>query len=535
LAQLYQGPGAEFAILHLQLLWGSDRLAFGVQWLAMIGCIVAVVSIARRLGCGSVGQLLAVLFIVTLPAGILQGQSTQNNWVLAFWMLCWIDAIFQLRSSPSAIAPAIFAGAAMGLAVLTKGTSYLLGFPLLIWLILEAARRGWKRGIRALAIAALLTIALNIGHWTRNWKEFGSPLVPQLEAPYLRVTAMSPPLWISNMLRNLALQMATPSRRFNDFLVRAIATLDFKMNVDPNDPRITFPGRDFAVALPVHSEDLTGNPWHLVIIAGAFVVAIAGAIRTRGDGGAIYYRAAAFLVLPALGFVVFCLSLKWQPYHSRLHLPLFILAAPPVGLLLERLLPRVGVRILAAALFAAAMPYLLDNPGRPIHGEASILRLPRSQQYFANNPSLYPKYVRIADLLAEHSAQKIGFLADRNGWEYPLWILLRDRQGHWPHIHDLTDQSMSTGTTLDAVIVLNAHQDAGRLPPEIPGWPAVPIDDQIKLFLRPIPPTSTLTVESRRAGVERCMRNVSCFHSALCIHHSAFAFALRSSFRVSSK
>jgi hypothetical protein len=84
--QLYLAPGAEFAILHLQLLTGGDRFANLVQWLGMAGSLVGVSLIARELGGGPFAQLFVAVTAATLPMGILQASSTQNDYVVSFWL-----------------------------------------------------------------------------------------------------------------------------------------------------------------------------------------------------------------------------------------------------------------------------------------------------------------------------------------------------------------------------------------------------------------------------------------------------------------
>ncbi len=54
--QLYQPPWAEYAMLHLYILAGGDRLANLVQWVAMAVSLVGVSVIARQLGAGHVAS-----------------------------------------------------------------------------------------------------------------------------------------------------------------------------------------------------------------------------------------------------------------------------------------------------------------------------------------------------------------------------------------------------------------------------------------------------------------------------------------------
>lgn len=81
LRQLYQSPWSEFAILHLQILSGGDYWANLVQWSSMVGSLVGVSLIAEELGADRGGQIFSSVVAVTIPMGILQGSSTQNDWV----------------------------------------------------------------------------------------------------------------------------------------------------------------------------------------------------------------------------------------------------------------------------------------------------------------------------------------------------------------------------------------------------------------------------------------------------------------------
>jgi hypothetical protein len=120
--QLHLTPGAEYVTLHLQLLSGGDRLANLPQWFASMGSLFVVSLIAARLGATARGQALAALFCATLPMGILQSTSTQNDFVVAYWLACLVALVTDAttRGWPWVLA----LGAALGLATLTKATAF---------------------------------------------------------------------------------------------------------------------------------------------------------------------------------------------------------------------------------------------------------------------------------------------------------------------------------------------------------------------------------------------------------------------------
>jgi hypothetical protein len=68
-------PLAEYAIMHFNLLWGSDRFVNFVEFFAMLGSIVGTSLIARQLGAGRRGQALAAIIAATIPEGVLEASG----------------------------------------------------------------------------------------------------------------------------------------------------------------------------------------------------------------------------------------------------------------------------------------------------------------------------------------------------------------------------------------------------------------------------------------------------------------------------
>ncbi len=93
--QISQPPFAEYVILHLRLFNDNDRLANLVQWIFMCGSIICVSLIARESGGNKTTQLLSAFFAATLPMGILQSTSTQNDYAGSFFIAS--SVLFLLR------------------------------------------------------------------------------------------------------------------------------------------------------------------------------------------------------------------------------------------------------------------------------------------------------------------------------------------------------------------------------------------------------------------------------------------------------
>jgi hypothetical protein len=150
-------PGfAELLILQLRLLSGGDRLDNLVQWLAGAGSVYLVGRVALALGGSRRGVAFARLLAATLPIGILESSSTQNDLVVTFFLLCMAERLLDWRGSLSSRDAAFFAIAA-GLALATKGTAYLIGLPLGLWFLAANLRAG-RRALLALTACGVLIL-----------------------------------------------------------------------------------------------------------------------------------------------------------------------------------------------------------------------------------------------------------------------------------------------------------------------------------------------------------------------------------------
>ena len=139
LRQLHSNPWSEFAILHFQILDGGDRFANFIQWFSMVGSIVGVSLLAKELKATIRGQIFAAVACATIPMGILQGSSTQTDYVVSFWLVCFVYFAMLLRRKADLLY-ALATGVALGLAILTKATAYIFAFPFLAWLGLSSIK-----------------------------------------------------------------------------------------------------------------------------------------------------------------------------------------------------------------------------------------------------------------------------------------------------------------------------------------------------------------------------------------------------------
>jgi hypothetical protein len=446
--QLFNPPWSEFAMLNLIATGGDERCGNFAQWLAMLGSLVGVSLIASHLGAGLRGQVFAVLFCATIRMGILQASGTQNDYTTAFWLVVTVEGLLAPR--PMSAARALTIGAAFGLAALCKGTAAVLGLPFLLVLWPWAMRPRWMV-VRNGVLAALAAVALNAPHAARNWAAFGSPLGPPTPGSAtgdardnLVNQTMSMEVFASNVVRNLSLHMGTRSDPIDAALERGIIRAHAAFGLDVDDPRTTrlYPLPHFAIDASSADPDRTGNPVHLALVLIATGLLVGWAPRRAGAVG----RHAAAL---ALSFAAFCLVFKWQPWHARLQLPLFVLAAPLAAVVLERY-ERLTT-IAAVLLTVTAGPPLLANYRAPLARRQNALNTPRLQQYFSRfggDPDAREQgFVGAAEFLRARGCRDVGLVLDWDEWEHPLWVLLADGAPGGVRIRHVAVRNVSAALT----------------------------------------------------------------------------------------
>lgn len=416
--QLYQPPFAEYVIAHLQILSGSDRFANMVQWLSIVASIVGVSAIAQLLGAQRIGQILAGFYAATIPMGVLQGSSTQNDYVVTFWLICFV--FFSLSYVKKKRWINLFGiGSSLGLAILTKGTSYIYAFPFSVWLFIKLLKKDGTAIFKTYLFIIIFALLINMNHYYRNFELFGRPIASGSEK-YLNEEINIRSI-ISNVSRNVALHLITPFQSFNFKLEEGIKNLHKFLGVSINYQPTTLAGKYYLFGY-VMDEDYTGNLVHLILIIISVGILF---IKKKRKHVKLIIEYGLLLVG---GFLLFSLLLKAQPFHSRLHLPLFILWSAAVATVITESMSPKMIGLIFVILFLSARASLIHNRTRPLVGDESVLKTERTSQYFNKRPELKRDYEKAVKSLIDGDCSKIGLYSYEDSWEYPFWVLLQDNQ-----------------------------------------------------------------------------------------------------------
>jgi hypothetical protein len=407
-AQLVFGPWAEFAMMHADILGGGDRYVNLIEFFSFLGSLVGVSLIAKLLGAGPRGQILAAVVCATIPEGILEASGPMNTYVVSFWIMTTVVFLMCQNDDPAWL-NTICVGLSAGLAILTKGDAYVY-LPFLVlacwWMGSTAAR---IRFLKRCAVFVLLILAINGPQYLRSGDLTGSPLgLPFPDGgPRLHwmVDHIGPREILANTVRNISLHVVTPSEAVNARIEKLFRLGIEGIGVDPDDPREVWFATHFRLNHFSAHEIHAGNPLHLLLL----LVSIGLVLTRRKDGvrrEAIWY---ALGIVAA--FLFFCGLLRWQIYASRHHLPLFVLGSALAGLVLERYFSRRVATAVCLALFAYASLFLFANRLRSLVPWSRVddVYHPRAVLYFSDqHEKLASTYIAAADAVNKTNCGNIA-------------------------------------------------------------------------------------------------------------------------------
>ena len=418
--QLFEPPFAEIVRLHFQVLTGGDRAGQLLQWLAAMGSLAGVSLVARDLGGGRHAQILAAVVAVTLPIGVTQASSGKNGWVETLWLVSLVHfGATSLRAG--SFGHVVAACAALGLALMTKISSWLFAPPLVALAVLQVFRTRGGVDVRPVAIGAVIAAALVLPYLGRNLFVYGHPLVDPVYRSRSGLGHVSPAVVASNVVRNAAVQLGTSSPTVNAALTSGVLAVHRWIGAKPSDRKTT--DGPFRIDAPSRIEERASSPLHLFLLTATGLALIASR-RLRGDGRRIAYLAAL-----GAGYVLYCAAVKWQPSSPRLLMPLLVLAAPIVAVVGVEIFRGRLPLVIAMILVLGCYPYATNVFARPLtfQPRGGILATPRRALYFARVPTLRDTYESVAREVLERGTRDLGVLFRRSlEPEYLLWVLLAD-------------------------------------------------------------------------------------------------------------
>lgn len=438
----YMAPFGEYILLHLYLIFGNDRMLFFSQWIAYIVSVYTIGVIASQLGADQKTGLLVRLFTATLPIAVMQASSTQVDMVVAILLLLSLHLSIQLKYFHS-VKHSIFLGFAIGLGFLTKATfAFYMLIPICM-LLFPCINKAFKKTAFLLVLVLFLAFILQLRFIFQNLLLYGNLTGVNISdkgenAVYVN-EVITPFSMLSNLVRNSFVHLPIPV--FSSNIQNGISNLHNLIGFDINDPRITCCGTKFSVKSVLYpQEDIVANPIHIIIIAlgGSLLIYKRKRLNKNPQIKILFF-------LTITSFILFSALIKWQPFHPRLEIPFFMIGTMSAVIILNTVkkLRPLYIGVILSSVLALIVVFL--NVSRPYISyslfydmvktlkpplvsipEAFYVK-PRLQQYFNARYYWYEPYVKIIDLLKKENNKELAFnLGD--GFEYPLWMLIRKYQ-----------------------------------------------------------------------------------------------------------
>jgi hypothetical protein len=482
-------PFGEIVLLQIRLLTGGDGYFQLMQWFAAIGSMVAASATVANLGGGHRAQMLAAVAVIGVPMVVLQSSSTQVDVLVGFLVIIMIERLTSWRNSRNQLTVAEM-GLAAGLGVLTKGTALLVGLPFGLWFAWEAALMLRDpttriRAVRAVLLAGVIPTLLSAPFLIRQYSDFRGGM--GLVSGWVLSGSFGPAQTVDNVARHYLLNLKFISPAFDAAADDLVEGLERITGADRFLADTTHAGQVFRVKdMPDwfwQNEDFATAP----VMSLAILLSIIAVLVRRGE---LRRRWLALALATLGGTVLLSIGLRWQIWGTRLHVPALVAAAPLVALVLEGMCIRLVQAGFAALALGLSLLTAVSNMTRPPFGEnASIFRT-RTQSLIYNYRAVEPDFVRITDLIAELKLNAVGVASLENGFEYPIWALLRDKMAVMPRIEhiapipQLAALPYPLGPFQPQAIVTVDSFDSEKPVVAAGGWSLIVQGDVLRLYVR---------------------------------------------------
>jgi 4-amino-4-deoxy-L-arabinose transferase-like glycosyltransferase len=505
LHQISFPPGAAYIVMQFQLLAGSDRFANCVQWLALFGSIIGI-SLLTNLLVSKRDQWISALVCISIPMAIMQSMTTQTDLTTAFWLIC--QTYFVFKNDTYSKQDLFWISASLGLAILTKPTALIFGLPLSVFLVLRLFKKlSLTRFVITIGGLLIAIFSLSLPSYWRNYQTFSTFLGSDAGT---RATEFGFTPFISTLLKNLInIFPISIFRNLVNFI--HIHILDFNINA-PQTSGFShhFMEEPLLQFLAPH-EDFVSSPIHVLLFcfgALALILKFKQLIfNNKNNNRVVKDKVFNLFILTCtilVSFILFCVLLKWQTFHNRLLLPIFILSTPVITYYIRNFF-HLKVQRLMLILFALTAIFYALTPMRhpmislPILSKnqiraqsQSIFQLDRKDIYFSGSrKELQAPYHAAVDIISQRQCLYIGLDANAYylDWEYAFWVLLKSNLQQpfklkhiniqnvskklAPEFHDSQMCAIISSIDLDTPHILDNQQSWQKLTNDPQSYPTV--------------------------------------------------------------
>ena len=461
---LYQPPFAEYFIMNINLLNGNDYFSNSVQLLFLTFSIIGIWSILDYFNCSRFHKLIAAFLLITIPSAELQATNTKNDIICGFFIIValyyCIKTYYEINKKNF-----IYLGLSIGLAIFTKGTAYLyLASFLVFWAIFLVHKLIKTKNLKIITNGVLLlfvVLIVNIGHFSRNYMVNKNILtVDNIESKAFTNENRSTSQFASNLLKNLGLQIGFPFQKKYDPWIREIHK-KYNVNIDSPDSNWFQNKYQGTKEFETHEDYMPNTIHFFLILFCALIILSTGILNPKK-----YVKELLLLTIALLQLVFFVFYLKWQPWHTRLHIPIFMVSTLLVVVVLKqfRWFSIVLYACLPMLIYGFYFNFIYNNL-RPIktnllYTKNINIKDSRFKKYFSNQLYLFDEYKTVQDLIYKKSPKKVGLII--SDWEYPLFSDFYYEKINilCINVENITNKIQQNNENVDAIISTNPKTDS---------------------------------------------------------------------------
>lgn len=465
--QIYSPVLAEYNLLYIMLLSGNDTFVNFLQYFSMFAAAYFIYHSARKLGTSKIFSFFGAFSFMMMPLTISQSITTQNDLFATLIFILFICKLLDvikwetMTLDKAQIVDIIMLGLLVGYAYLAKTSVCASMIMFMPWLAIVriCKKDSVKNIIKAVGIAAGSIIVTISETLIRTFLSSHS-LMTSTASGNIMVATKNVKYIIVNIFKNFSMLITQNYYRpLNGFVYRIAIGLGQKWNVEVNNEAIAFHGFDFLHHMnmgdDMYSHDKTPSAFvaYLAVIGGVImIILLITAIIKRIVGKkakttdriknvSVQAEKNAWIQSPmalSIGFAIsswlslgFIMALlRWQPWGTRLMYPALsvtiIMSVNMLSTVLhnrEKLAPAI-ITVLSVIVIALAVPSVTYNL-QPAWNFAKNGCQNRINQYFYANHR-EDGYEDMIQLAEDNGDLDIGLIISGDGYDYPLWLMLRN-------------------------------------------------------------------------------------------------------------
>ena len=295
----------------------------------------------------------------------------------------------------------------------------------------------------------LLILIINCGFYTRNYSLSGDVLGKNDDRLFNETIGIRQSILTTS--KNIGNHLAIPP--FSSLTNQVIEKMHLVLGIPIDDVATNFNSLSFKLEYWQHHEDNVSNFYQLILFVVAAIIFL---IRRNKIHAYIWL----LFLFPIIEFLIFSLLLKWQPWHTRLQTPIFLMTPFFTAVIFDYSFKKINfnskkVLFILFIILGHSSLIMFLNPTRPLISNSTIhLNDPRFKKYCANYLS-YEKDFKLARHYLNKYEGKTGIEIGTDMWEYLFYYDIfstTQKMGVPINVNNLTKNINDKNHVIDCII-----------------------------------------------------------------------------------